>query len=428
MKAIGLDIGTTSICGLLMDCESGEAERIVSRSNDAWIRSAQPWERIQKPAAIRDKVLEILEELAGPETGAVGITGQMHGILYLDAQGSPVSPLYTWQDGRGNLPCGGGTYAARLRAHSGYGNVTHLYNRENGLVPEDAAVFCTIHDYMAMVLTGRRRPLVHSSDGASFGGYDLAEKRFVWTDPLQPELTDSTVTAGAWRGIPVAVAIGDNQASFLGGGCGRDTVLVNVGTGSQVSFMTDRLQAGAGLEVRPLSDGRMIMAGSSLCGGRAYALLEQFFRQTAAMAGCPAESLYGAMADAADTRRDTDLEFCTLFCGTREEPERRAAVTGLSPENFTPADLICGCLRGIGSELLDLYRAGGRACTRLVGTGNGIRKNPALRRTLEALFGMEMQTPRFCEEAAAGAALFAMTASGRCANLEEAERIVRYDI
>ena len=246
MKAIGLDIGTTSICGLLMDCESGEAERIVSRSNDAWIRSAQPWERIQKPAAIRDKVLEILEELAGPETGAVGITGQMHGILYLDAQGSPVSPLYTWQDGRGNLPCGGGTYAARLRAHSGYGNVTHLYNRENGLVPEDAAVFCTIHDYMAMVLTGRRRPLVHSSDGASFGGYDLAEKRFVWTDPLQPELTDSTVTAGAWRGIPVAVAIGDNQASFLGGGCGRATVLVNVGTGSQVSFMTDRLQAGAG--------------------------------------------------------------------------------------------------------------------------------------------------------------------------------------
>ena len=84
MKAIGLDIGTTSICGLLMDCESGEAERIVSRSNDAWIRSAQPWERIQKPAAIRDKVLEILEELAGPETGAVGITGQMHGILYLE--------------------------------------------------------------------------------------------------------------------------------------------------------------------------------------------------------------------------------------------------------------------------------------------------------------------------------------------------------
>ena len=428
MQAIGLDIGTTGICGILMDCGSGEVERVVSRCNDTWIRTPAPWERIQNPEQIRDKVQEILEELAGPETGVVGITGQMHGILYLDAQGRPVSPLYTWQDGRGSLPCAGGTYASRLRAHTGYGNVTHLYNRENGLVPEDAAVFCTIHDYVAMVLTGRSRPLVHSSDAASFGAYDLAGGRFSWTDPLQPELTDSTVLAGAWRGIPVAVAIGDNQASFLGGGCGRDTVLVNVGTGSQVSFMTDRLQPGRGLEVRPLSDGGAIMVGSSLCGGRAYALLEQFFRQTAAMAGCPAENLYDAMARAADTCRDTDLEFCTLFCGARDAPEKRAAVTGLSPENFTPADLICGCLRGIGEELLELYRAGGMQCTRLVGTGNGIRKNSALRRTLEMLFGMEMQVPRFCEEAAAGAALFAMTASGRCTNLEEAERIVRYDL
>ena len=28
----------------------------------------------------------------------------MHGILYVDADGNAVSPLYTWQDARGSLP------------------------------------------------------------------------------------------------------------------------------------------------------------------------------------------------------------------------------------------------------------------------------------------------------------------------------------
>ena len=37
------------------------------------------------------------------------------------------------------------------------------------------------------------------------------------------------------------------------------------------------------------------MAGSSLCGGRAYAILEQFFRSYAADAGAPDEPQYALM-------------------------------------------------------------------------------------------------------------------------------------
>ncbi len=34
----------------------------------------------------------------------IGFTGQMHGMLYVDASGMAVSPLYTWQDGSGEIP------------------------------------------------------------------------------------------------------------------------------------------------------------------------------------------------------------------------------------------------------------------------------------------------------------------------------------
>ena len=48
----------------------------------------------------------LLEEHGDP--ACIGITGKMHGMLYVDACGEAVSPLYTWQDGRGNLPLGDG--------------------------------------------------------------------------------------------------------------------------------------------------------------------------------------------------------------------------------------------------------------------------------------------------------------------------------
>jgi sedoheptulokinase len=42
-----------------------------------------------------------------------------------------------------------------------------------------------------------------------------------------------------------------------------------------------------------------------------------------------------------------------------------------------------------------------------VGAGNGLRKNPALRRALEGLFGMPLVVPPYGEEAACGAAKIA---------------------
>ena len=82
-------------------------------------------------------------------------------------------------------------------------------------------------------------------------------------------------------GIPVTVALGDNQAAFFGSVRDEQNDLsVNYGTGSQISlcvnaaFPTPVLP----LERRPYIEGRALLNGSALCGGRAYALLEKFIR------------------------------------------------------------------------------------------------------------------------------------------------------
>lgn len=427
MKAIGLDIGTTGICGILMDGVSGEVIKTASRSNDTAIPGEKDFERLQSPEKIWEKVSSILDELSTNDISVIGVTGQMHGIVYTDKNGMAVSPLFTWQDKRGEEEYNGTTYAEAISSHSGYGNVTNFYNRKNGLIPKEATHFCTIHDYVVMRLTGRKEPLVHISDGASFGCYDLEKREFTMVDELLPEVTDKTEIAGEWNGIPVSVAIGDNQASFIGCGCSEGDVLINIGTGSQVSFVTNDDTTPLGMELRPLTGNTNIMVGSSLCGGRAYAALERFFGSIIEAVGQKTCTTYWAMEKLGEKSKNTDMKFSTLFCGTRDEPEKRAEITNISLDNFTPGDMTAACLYGMANELFDLYRTSGRA-TRAVASGNGVRKNKLLREILENVFGMKLCVPGHCEEAAYGAALFAEVAAGICKDIKEAEEVIRYDI
>ena len=427
MNAIGLDIGTTSICAIRLNCETGVAEKILSANNTSWLPSSEKWEKIQNANIIFDTVLNLLESIADSKTAAIGVTGQMHGIVYLDNSGNAVSPLYTWQDERGNLIyTDKKTYAEYLNSFAGYGNVTHFYNLKNGLLPSNADTYCTIHSYVASRLAGIARPLIHISDAASFGCYDIQKNEFIEKNLMQPLITSLPVMIGKWRNIPVCVAIGDNQASFIGSGCNKNSVLVNIGTGSQISFAIDKPIECNGLEIRPLYSNQLIAVGSSLCGGRAYAALENFFGKILDMVGAKHEDLYEAMTDTVRDMNYTDLNFCTLLCGTRNTPKLRGSITNLGLNNFTPADFILSTLTGIANELFQLYNSSNAKSTRLIGSGNGIRKNTIMQRILSHTFGMMLNIPKLSEEAAVGAALFSSVACGIYKDIVEAQDIIHY--
>ena len=428
---IGLDIGTTSISAVAVEASTGALLRAVTVPNDSVLPSPDSVSRMQDPARIAKTALGLKESLAleFSPVAAMGATGQMHGILYLDRAGRVVSPLYTWQDGRGNLPYEGSTYAAQLSERAGYplasgfGLVTHFINREQGLVPAEAVTFCTIQDYIAMLLAGRKTPLLHASNGASFGCYDLTAQDFDRSamekagldGSLLPAVTAETAVIGQNHGVPVAAAIGDNQASVLGSLWEDGDILVNIGTGSQVSAVVSApapFPAGA---VRPYVDGTFLLAGSPLCGGRAYALLHRFFAQCAERFGGDGRDIYKVMNNmAAERPEDHTLAVDPRFCGTRNDPALRGTVSNISEDNFTPEQLTRGVLWGMADELHELYRqmplpapAAG-----LVGSGNGVRKNPVLRQYLEEQFGLQLKFPVHREEAAFGAAVFAAAAVG----------------
>jgi len=429
MKILGLDIGTTTVSAVV--AEGQQVLSSVTLKNGSFLPTEHPWEKIQDPAYIRATALEAVQTLLEqhPDTARIGITGQMHGIVYLDHCGKPVSPLYIWQDGRGDLPYDGAqTYAAYLSSltgyalATGYGMVTHFYNLKNGLVPQNASVFCTIHDYIAMWLSGRTTPVTEAGDAASFGIFDVESRRFdtaamekAGIDPAMLPVLATNPCIGYYGGkLPVYTAIGDNQASFLGAtGGDLGTMLVNVGTGSQFSVYTEHYMTCPGLETRPFPGSGYLLVGASLCGGRAYALLESFLRDTVkAMTGAAPESCYDAMNTLLGSmEKPTDLPVVTpLFQGTRQDPSLRGSITGLSTENFTPGHLIWAMLEGMAGELHDMYlryRQSGGQEVRLIGSGNGLRKNSHLQNCFAGLFGQPVTLSECSEEAATGAAIFA---------------------
>ncbi len=443
MKALGLDIGTTTISAVIVEMKERKIERAYTIENGSFQKTGFDWEKIQDAEMILQKTLKLLDEILEEynDIHVIGLTGQMHGIVYLNKEGKQISPLYTWQDGRGNLACDGRRSICEMleddysvKAYTGYGLVTHLYNCRMNLVPKGTAKICTIMDYLGMRLTERKKPLVHSSNAASLGLYDVKHDGFMEEvlrsagadTKILPDVTDSFTCLGTYRGIPVSVAIGDNQAGFLGSvENASESILVNMGTGGQVSVLSEKYFTAKGIEARPFAKGCYLLAGSSLCGGRAYAVLEQFFRSYAQAAGVEGIDHYSVMAKLLDNKatKMEKLKVNTAFSGTREKPDKRGFIKNIGTENFTPEALIYGVLDGMAAELYKMYGKIEKGLSlskgRMIASGNGIRKNPHLQQIMSETFGMKLQMAEHEEEAAYGAAVSGMIAAGNL-SLKEA--------
>ena len=292
-----------------------------------------------------------------PRAAALGLTGQMHGILYVDREGSACSPLYTWENGLGDLPFEGGeglSYAEELSRRTGYpmatgyGLTTFFYHVVNGLVPKDAAALCTIPDYFAMRLSGMSQPVMSPGNAAGLGlysleegGFDLRALSLAGVDAaLLPDVREGLLPGGNPWGLPVCAGIGDNQASFLGAALGRlDQAVINLGTGGQISAYSGRLARVPGLDTRPFPGGGYLLVGASLCGGGAYAMLERFFREVAEMVtGESQRPCYDAMARLLEQGMpDNCPKVDTAFRGTRQNPGSAARYADRGGQPDAPA-------------------------------------------------------------------------------------------
>jgi xylulokinase len=256
---LGLDLGTGSVKALVLD-EGGEvrgegsAPYRVDAPLPGWAESdPQEW-WTAAAAAARTAIGP-----RGKEIKAVGLSGQMHGVVLADDTGGPVRPAVTWADARSREQLEAyGRLEAGLRRRLGnppwvgMAGPTLLWLRDNE--PENyrsARWALQPKDWLRLRLTGEAASeptdasatLLYDVEGDGWG-YDVVDALGLRAEILA-ELTDSAGVAGQLSreaadylglpiGTPMAAGAGDTAAAILGSGLRPGSIQLTVGTGGQI--------------------------------------------------------------------------------------------------------------------------------------------------------------------------------------------------
>ena len=461
-ERIGLDLGTSTITAVLVDSHAGTVRHSRFLHNDSNLPALAPTRAEQDPARLRALALEVITGLAAraEQVEAIGVTGQMHGLVCVDRAGEPLTSLVTWQDRRSAEPGPGGAalmdelYArlADLRWQDngcqishGYGAATLFWLARHGAIPPGTERVCSLPDWLAAQLAGQP-PVTDPTLACSWGAYSLIEKGWNLAliqqlgldpclfppvrpsgEPLGGLLSCVARQVGLPAGIPVLNALGDHPASFLasvasaasaattaGNGDLSHTVQINLGTGGQIAWWVPAFEPpDERAETHPCPGGGCLRVGASLCGGAAYAWLNRTVRAWLAEFGVELDegTVYARLNRAARDADAAGLRVRPTFLGVRGDPAVQAgAIEGITLDNLRLAALARATLLGLIDELRDLYLTRATAAIRaghrlLVASGNGVQKNPLLPGLLAERFGLPVELPRWPEPAAVGAAV-----------------------
>lgn len=263
---LGLDLGTGSVKALLIGEDGGvrgegAAPCGVSSPHPGWAESdPEEWWEAVSPA-VRAAVGE-----HGGEVSALGLSGQMHGVVLSDGVGSALRPAVLWADGRssGELAAyrrlGGETLRSLANPLAvGMAGPTLIWLRDNEPGVYDSATHALQpKDWLRLRLTGE--VFSEPSDASATLLYDLERDSWSGTavralglrEDLLPPLVPSSAVAGTLAreaarhlgvraGIQVAAGAADTTAAALGCGLlGPGPVQLTVGTGAQILSVHSR--------------------------------------------------------------------------------------------------------------------------------------------------------------------------------------------
>ena len=449
---LGIDVGTGGTRAVLIDrggmvlASSSSEHAPIASEHIGWAEQhPEDWWRaaLQAVAGVMAAA-----ELSGTEIEAVGLTGQMHGCVMLDAQGDVLRPALIWCDQRTQPQCDwlarklGSDKLIELTCNPALPNFTLtklLWVREHqpGIFARIAHVLCP-KDYVRFRLTGEYAMDVQEASGTLL--LDVEHRRWShemaaaadiplsWLPRLFecPEICAriSTAAAGATglaAGTPVAAGAGDQGAGAIGMGIlAPGSVSATIGTsgvvfaatGSPVKDRLGRLHTFC----HAAPDRWHVMGVTNAAG-----LSLRYFRDTFN----PQTTYEELSAEAASAPPGSDgLLWAPYLFGERTphlDPEARAAFVGIAASHRR-AHFIRAVLEGVAFSLRDslgLFEELQIPVTRIRLGGGGARS--ALWRQIQAdVYGQPVEILEAEEGGAYGAALLAGTGVGAWPSVEAA--------
>lgn len=449
---VGVDLGTQSTKVLVYDPEarkvlavSSTPHAIIQESDGTSEQEAQWW-----LDALDDCMKKLPAELRS-QVSAIGVSGQQHGFVPLDAEGRPVYRAKLWNDTSTTRECKEITEAFGGRAAliaevgnpmlPGYTAPKIRWLRNNRLyLYQKLSHILLPHDYLNYYLTGRYT--MEAGDASGTGLLDVRKR--CWSAaalraldaersllPCLPELIEDWQCAGTVRdeiarryelpdGVLVSAGGGDNMMAAIGTGCVTPgTFTVSLGTSGTVYAYSDH----------PIVDPDGVVAAfCSSTGG--FLPLACTMNCTVAtelnrnLFGIPVaqiDEMVGGVARGSD-----GLITLPFYSGERTPslPNGRGCLIGLTPQNYTKPHLLRSAMEGALFALRYGMLAFGRlgADARQVRLTGGGSKSRIWRQLAADVFGCPVECPSVEETAALGGALQALwmleQSQGKTSNIQ----------
>jgi xylulokinase len=467
---LGIDVGTTGSKALLVEADGAVK---ASATTEYPMFTPQPLWAEQNPsdwwAATSTSIRQVLQSsgVQASQVAGVGLTGQMHGLVLLDAQGEVLRPCIMWNDQRTAAQC------AAITREVGAQNVLRLTG--NPVLPgftapkivwvreHEAEVYARVakallpKDYARYRLTGGFFSEVSDASGTSM--FDVGRRQ--WSaDMLQalgvprqwlPEVTESPVVSarvsaaaaketGLLEGTPVAGGGGDQAAQAVGTGIIREGVVsATLGTSGVVFAASDTYRVEPEGKLHAFCHavpGMWHLMGVMLSAAGSFRwyrdALGEPERIRAEESGRDAYDLLTEAAAQVPPGCE-GLLFLPYLTGERTpypDPNARGVFFGLTLRH-AKAHLTRAVLEGVTFGLrdsLELMRALGLRIEQVRASGGGAR-SPLWRQMLADVFDTEIVTVNVTEGAAFGAALLAGVGAGVYGSVAEAcERTIQVTV
>lgn len=451
---IGLDIGTSGARAVVVDADgqlraAASAEYPLLQPHPLWSEQhpADWWHAATQ--ALRAVVAQ--SGVPAAQFAGLGLTGQMHGAVFLDASDQVIRPAILWNDQRTVEACVEITSrvgAERLIATTGNPALTGfqapkivwLRNGEPAHYARLAHVLLP-KDYIRLLLTGDYA--TDASDAAGTLLLDLRARDYsnevlaalniprAWLPPVfeGPQITGTlrpqiATLLGLPAGLPVAAGGGDNAAAAVGVGVVQGGLLSSsIGTSGVLFAHSDGPAfdpAGRLHGFCHTVPGAFHLMAVTLAAGGALQWLRNSLRAVAP--DLDYDRLVGLAAGVAPGA--DGLLFAPYLSGERTphlDPLARGAWVGLTSRHGI-GHLARALMEGVVFALrdgLELMRALDLPIAAIRATGGGGRH--ALWRQLQAdIYGMPVQSLAAEEGPAYGAALLAGVGSGMFADIADA--------
>lgn len=432
---LGIDLGTSGVKALLMDdganvVASATAPLTVSRPRPGWSEQAPAdWIEATRAALVQLRAGHDLSAVRG-----IGLSGQMHGAVTVDAGDRVIRPAILWNDGRS------AAQAARLDADPQFravsGNIVFPGFTAPKLVwmaENEPAAFSRVakvllpKDYLRLWLTGGH--VAEMSDAAGTSWLDTGAR--AWSDALlsasgmrrdqMPDLVEGNAPSGQLRaglaqelglppGIVVAGGAGDNAATAVGAGTvAEGQGFVSLGTSGVIFAATDRYLPRPESAVHAFCHALPGMWHQMSVILSASAAVEWL----ASITGARAAELTGGLGPLQAPGEVTFLPYLSGERTPHNDATARARFEGLSASTDRAA-LTRAVLEGVAfalADCMDALRAAGSDPQALLALGGGARSDYWLGAIATAL-GLPVLVPEAGDFGAAfGAARLGMMAA-----------------